>query len=150
MVQHEAESDTTELLEYKVVENILDSRPTKGIAWSEWPVREVLAGAEGFSGAGPEGVARLRSCVEESTGAGEFVGAEDWGYIRPVADGVSPFCVRPVTGSHLFGSSMGRVLGLRQPHLPFRHDTWGSPFLLSSVLVGHDVGQNGLACAGPG
>ena len=35
VVQHEAESDTTELLEYKVVENILDGRPTKGIAWSE-------------------------------------------------------------------------------------------------------------------
>ena len=35
MVQHEAESDTTELLEYKVVENILHGRPTKVIAWSE-------------------------------------------------------------------------------------------------------------------
>ena len=35
MVQREAELDTTELLEYKVVENILDGRPTKGIAWSE-------------------------------------------------------------------------------------------------------------------
>ena len=35
VVQHEAESDTTELLEYKVVENILDGRLTKGIAWSE-------------------------------------------------------------------------------------------------------------------
>ena len=35
VIQHEAESDTAELLEYKVVENILDGRPTKGIAWSE-------------------------------------------------------------------------------------------------------------------
>ena len=35
VVQHEAKSDTTELLEYKVVDNILDGRPTKGIAWSE-------------------------------------------------------------------------------------------------------------------
>ena len=35
VVQHEAESDTAELLEYKVVENILDGRPTKGIAWTE-------------------------------------------------------------------------------------------------------------------
>ena len=90
----------------------------------EWPVREVLAGAEGFSGASPEGVARLRGCTEEFTGAGEFVGAEDWGYIRPVADGESPFCVRPVTGSRLFGSSIGRVLGLRQPHLSCRHLSW--------------------------
>ena len=65
----------------------------------EWPVREVLAGAEGSY-------------------------AEDWGYIRQLADGESPFCVRPVTGSHLFGSSIGRVLGLRQPHLPFRHQSW--------------------------
>ena len=47
----------------------------------EWPVREVLAGAEGFSGAG------------EIAGAEGFAGAEDWGYIRQVADGESPFCV---------------------------------------------------------
>ena len=65
-----------------------------------------------FSGASPEGVALLRGCEEESTGAGEFAGAEDWGYIRPVTDGESPFCVRPVTGSHLFRSPIGRVLGL--------------------------------------
>ena len=32
VVQHEAESDTVELLEYKVVEDILDGHPTKGIA----------------------------------------------------------------------------------------------------------------------
>ena len=31
VVQHDAESDTAELLEYEVVENILDGRPTKGI-----------------------------------------------------------------------------------------------------------------------
>ena len=35
VVQHEAESDTVELLEYKVFENILNNHPTKGIAWSE-------------------------------------------------------------------------------------------------------------------
>ena len=35
MVQHDAESDTAELLEYEVVENILDGRPTKGITWPE-------------------------------------------------------------------------------------------------------------------
>ena len=35
VVQHEAESDTAELLEYKVVETILDGHPTKGIAWTE-------------------------------------------------------------------------------------------------------------------
>ena len=52
---------------------------------------------------------------------GEFVGAEDWGYVSPVADGESPFCVRPVTGSHLFRDPIGHVLGLWQPHLPFRH-----------------------------
>ena len=66
----------------------------------------------------------LCGCAAESTGAGKFVGAENWGYIRPVADGESPFCVRPVTGSHLFGSSIGRVLGLRQLPLPFRHLSW--------------------------
>ena len=63
----------------------------------EWPVREELDSAEGFSGASSEGVVRLRGCAEESTGAGEFVGTEDWGYMRPVADGESPSCVRPVT-----------------------------------------------------
>ena len=35
MVQHDAESDTAELLEYEVVENILDGHPTKGITWPE-------------------------------------------------------------------------------------------------------------------
>ena len=33
VVQHDAESDTAELLESEVVENILDGRPTYGIAW---------------------------------------------------------------------------------------------------------------------
>ena len=33
--QHDAESDTAELLEYEVVENILDGRPTKGKTWPE-------------------------------------------------------------------------------------------------------------------
>ena len=51
-----------------------------------WPVQKELARVEGFSGTSPEDVAqRLRGCVEGYTGAGEFVGAEDWGYIRPVA-----------------------------------------------------------------
>ena len=35
MGQHDAESDTAELLEYEVVENILDGRPMKGITWPE-------------------------------------------------------------------------------------------------------------------
>ena len=35
VVQHDAESDTEEMLEYEVVENILDGRPTKGITWPE-------------------------------------------------------------------------------------------------------------------
>ena len=35
VVQHDAESDTAELLEHEVVENILDGRPTKGITWLE-------------------------------------------------------------------------------------------------------------------
>ena len=68
--------------------------------------------------------ARLRGCAEEFTGVEELVGAEDWGYIRPVADDDSPVCVRPVTGSHLFRSPLGRVLGLWQPHLPFKHLSW--------------------------
>ena len=42
--------------------------------------------------------------------AREELSAEDWGYIWQLADGESPFCVRPVIGSHLFGSSIGRVL----------------------------------------
>ena len=33
--QHDAESDTAELLDYEVVENILDGRPMKGITWPE-------------------------------------------------------------------------------------------------------------------
>ena len=33
--QHDAESDTAELLEYEVVENILDGRPMTGITWPE-------------------------------------------------------------------------------------------------------------------
>ena len=41
--------------------------------------------------------------------------AVDGGYIRQLADGESPFCVRTVTGSHLFGFPIGRILGLRQP-----------------------------------
>ena len=65
-----------------------------------------FAGAEGFADA--EG----------------FAGADDWSYIKPLAGGVSPFCVQPVNGSHLLGSPIGRVLGLRQPHLPFRHLSW--------------------------
>ena len=63
-------------------------------------------------------------CAEESISAEELVTAEDWGYIRPVTDDESPFCVRPVTGSHLFRSPIGRVLGLWLPHLPFRHLLW--------------------------
>ena len=78
----------------------------------EWPVREELAGAEGFVGS--EGFAHAK----------DFAGAEDWSYIKEVAGGESPFCAQPVTGSHLLGSPIGRVLGLGQPHLPFRHLSW--------------------------
>ena len=35
VVQHDPESDTAELLEYEMVENILDGRPTKGITLPE-------------------------------------------------------------------------------------------------------------------
>ena len=42
---------------------------------------------------------------------------EDWGYIRPGAGSESPFHDRPVTGSHLFGSAVCRVLGLWKPRL---------------------------------
>ena len=72
----------------------------------EWPVREELAGAEGF------------------TGAEVFDSTEDWSYIKQVTGGESPFCVQPVTGSHLLGSPIGRILNLRQPHLPFGHPSW--------------------------
>ena len=53
----------------------------------------------------------LRGCAEKSPGASEFAGVEDWGYIRPTAVDEPPFCVRPVTGSHLFSPPLGRVLG---------------------------------------
>ena len=97
--------------------------------------REDLYGAVGFPGASPEGVAQMRGkvsrrgrvcrrgCAEESTGAGEFAG-----YIRPAAVDELPFCVRPVTGSHLFRPPLGRVLSLWQPHLPFGY--------LSGTLLG--------------
>ena len=81
------------------------------LAWKDFPARL-------------RGYAWMRGCAEESTGSGEIAGAEDWGYIRPVTDGESPLCVRPVTGSHLFRSPIGCVLGLQQPHLPFRGLSW--------------------------
>ena len=49
---------------------------------------------------------------------------EDWGYIRPGAGSESPFHDRPVTGSHLFGSAVCRVLGLWKPHLLFGLRPW--------------------------
>ena len=70
--------------------------------------REELTGAVGFPGASPEGVARMRGKVHR---CGR--------YIRPAVVDEPPFCVRPVTGSHLFSPPLGRVLGLWQPHLPF-------------------------------
>ena len=88
-----------------------------------------VAGSEGFSGTSPEDVKKLRGCVvtrlcsgaEGPTGARLRGCAEDWGYIRPAADGESAFVVRPVTGSHLFRPTRGRALGLSQPPLPCRH-----------------------------
>ena len=99
----------------------------------KWPVREALAGTEGFSGAG------------EIAGAEGFAGAEDWGYVRQVADDELPFCVRPVTGVHLFGSPIGYVLGLRQPHLPFRHLSWTilGDLHFSCLLVWWDMMSSG-------
>ena len=41
-----------------------------------------------------------------------------------MAEDESPFRVRPVTGSHLVRSPIGRLFGLRQPHLPVRHLSW--------------------------
>ena len=52
--------------------------------------------------------------------------AEDWGYIRQLADGESQFCVRSVTGSHLFGFPIGRVLAAVAPafQTPVVDNTW--------------------------
>ena len=49
---------------------------------------------------------------------------EDWGYIRPGAGSEWSFRDRPVTGSHLFGSAVCCVLGLRKPHLLFGLRPW--------------------------
>ena len=78
----------------------------------EWPVWDTLASAEGVAGA------------ERFAGAEGFDSVEDWGYIKQVTGGESPFCAQPVTGSHLLGYPIGRVLDLRQPHLPSRHPSW--------------------------
>ena len=65
-------------------------------------------------------VAQLHCCAEGSPA--QLRGcAEDWSYISPVAEGESPFGVRPVTESHLFRPARGRALGLWLPRLPFRH-----------------------------
>ena len=84
----------------------------------EWLACEKLAGMEGV--AGTEGFAS----EERFAGMEGFDSAEDWGYIKQVTGGESPFCVQPVTGSHLLGSPIGLVLGLRKPHLPARHPSW--------------------------
>ena len=65
----------------------------------------------GFPGVDLAGVVRVRGCAEIFLGAGEFAGVEKWGYIRLSASDEQPFCVRPVTGSHLFSPPSGRVLG---------------------------------------
>ena len=49
---------------------------------------------------------------------------EDCGYMRPGAASKSPFCYRPVTGSHLLGSAVCRVLGLWMLHLLFGLKPW--------------------------
>ena len=95
----------------------------KTFAWKS-PARQECLVRYFPGGGGLRGCTRMRSCAEDSTGAGEIAGAEDRGYIRPVTDGESPVCVRPVTGSHLFGSPLRRVLGLLQLYLPFRGLSW--------------------------
>ena len=77
---------------------------------------------------------------------GEIAGAEDWGCIRPVTDQKSPVCVRRVTGSHIFGSPIGRVLGLRQPHLPFRGMSWSilGDLRFSCLLVWWNMMSSGM------
>ena len=49
---------------------------------------------------------------------------EDCGYIRPRSASMSPFRDRPVTGSHLLGSDVCRVLRLWMPNLLFRLKPW--------------------------
>ena len=111
------------------------------LGWQGWPFRKEIASVEGFSGTSPEDVeklrgcavarlcgcvvVRLRGCAEGFTGAQLRGCMEDWGYIRPVADGESPFSVRPVR-SNLFRPTRGRALGLWQPRLSFRHLMWTS------------------------
>ena len=60
---------------------------------------------------GPPLGRELGGCAENSPNAGESAGVEDWAYIPPAVVDEPPFCVRPVTGSHLFGPPLGRVLG---------------------------------------
>ena len=76
--------------------------------------REELSSMVGFPGASPEGVAWLRGKVHRRR---RVCRRGRLGLYNTV-DGL-PFCVRPVTGSHLFSPPLGRVLGLWQPHLPF-------------------------------
>ena len=71
--------------------------------------REELPSVVGFPGASPEGVARLHGKVHRHRRV--FGGEEDWGYITPAAVDGPPFCVRPVTGSHLFSPPLGSILG---------------------------------------
>ena len=55
---------------------------------------------------------------------GEMESAEDSGYIRPDSVVESPVYVWSVTGSLLFGSSLRRARGLRQPPLPSQDPSW--------------------------
>ena len=78
----------------------------------EWPGWEQPAGAEGVTGVeGIAGEERFAS-GERFSGAEGSDSSEDWGYIKQVTGGASPFCVQPVTGSHLLGSPIGCVLSL--------------------------------------
>ena len=98
---------------------------------------------------------RLCGCAEIFPGAGEFAGVEDWGYIRPSANDEQPFCVRPVTGSHLFSPPSGRVLGGCAESSPSEGESSGAedggyirpdtreepPFCVGSVTGSHLFGS---------
>ena len=61
--------------------------------------------------------AGIGSDVDSPPGSEGIAGSGGLGYIRPGAGSGSPFRDRPVTGSHLFGSAVCRVLGLWKPRL---------------------------------
>ena len=111
-------------------------------------VHEVPSGAvaRGCAVARWRGCMVVCGCAEESTGAGEIACVQDQGYVRLVTDGESPVCVQPVTGSHLIGSPLRRVLGLLQPHLPSGGMSWTilGDFCFSCHLVWWNTMSSGV------